>query len=132
MEKTKRRILCVDDDQDTCEMMSVLLGTVGYEVSCALTLSEGLRLAKQEQFALILLDWTFPDGTGLELCQMIRNFDPQTPIFFCSGVSIGAESKRAMNAGAQGFFVKPLAMNDFLSNVSSLTGNDPGASSHAS
>lgn len=118
MEKPKRRILCVDDDQDTCEMMAALLGSAGLEVCHALNVDEGLRLAKKERFDLILLDWTFDDGTGLELCQMIRSFDAETPILFYSGISYGSQTKQAISAGAQGFFIKPLGMEDLLQTIS--------------
>ena len=43
MEKAKGRILCVDDDEDACEMMNALLDLQGYEVIQAQNVAEGLR-----------------------------------------------------------------------------------------
>ena len=104
MEKTKGRILCVDDDKDTCELVTVLLGQAGYEVIQALNIADGLTLARREHFDLILLDWFFDDGTGLELCQMIRAFDSQTIILFYSGVAYKRRDKEGDQCWRAGLF----------------------------
>lgn len=131
MEAAKGRILCVDDDKDTCEMVTTLLGFAGYEVSHAQSVAEGLRLAKRGGFDLILLDWFFDDGTGLELCQMIREFDQNIPILFYSGVAYEAEVKKAMRSGAQGFLVKPFGTQDIVKTVSRFVDKNPGEGPHA-
>jgi DNA-binding response OmpR family regulator len=118
MKDTKGRILFIDDDQDTRNMVRTLLGYAGYEAVSASSVTEGLRLAKNKSFDLILLDWHFEDGTGLELCQMIRAFDSQTPIFFYTGVTYEAEIKKALSAGAQGCFIKPVDVDSLLATIS--------------
>jgi DNA-binding response OmpR family regulator len=123
--ESTKRILCVDDDKDTCEIITILLGYAGYEVTHALTVAEGTSLAKRESFDLILLDWVFDDGSGLELCHVIRSFDTDTPILFYSGVAYEAEIKKAMNAGAQGFLVKPMGTENLLETVSRFVDNNP-------
>src|SRR4051794_28826815 len=110
----KGRILCVDDDQDTCEMVTVLLGQTGYEVQHALSVADGLIKARQDGFDLILLDWNFEDGTGLELCRQIRAFDSITPILFYTGEIDDAAIRAALRAGAQGYLVKPVAVASLL------------------
>jgi two-component system response regulator AtoC len=107
MQGLKGRILFVDNDPDTCEMVRTLLGNAGYEVLSALTVTEGLRLAKNEPCDLILLDWYFDDGTGIELCQMIRTFNKKVPIMFYTGEADERSVKSAVNAGAQGYLIKP-------------------------
>src|SRR2546423_3642558 len=67
--KSSKRILCVDDDQDTCETLSAVLDYAAYETTYALTVAERLSLVKKGGFDLIVLDWIFDDGTGVELCQ---------------------------------------------------------------
>ena|ERR1044071_8012946 len=130
MKENKGRILCVDDDKDTCEMLTFILGQADYEVIQAQSIAEGLTLARREQFDLILLDWFYDDGTGIELCQMIRAFNSQTPILFYSGVASGTEIKKAMSVGAQGFLVKPVRTEDLLHTVSRFLSNDPGEGPH--
>ncbi len=117
MEQIKKRILCVDDDRDTCLMLEALFGISGYEVISAMTVADASSLAKKGNFDLYLLDWYFPDGTGLDLCQYIRMFDTDTPILFCSGTVDEDEINRAMSAGAQGYLVKPTGIEDLMQTV---------------
>jgi DNA-binding response OmpR family regulator len=56
----------VDDDLDTCEMLDILLGDAGYEITFATSVAEGLSLANSKQCDLILLDGLFKDSTGIE------------------------------------------------------------------
>ena len=123
MGQEKIHILCVDDDLDTCEMMYALLGSLGYELTWALSVAEGLKLSRRGDFDLIILDGLYPDGTGVELCQRIRSFDTQTPILFCSGKAYDADIENGIRAGAQAYLVKPLQIDDLLVEVSRYTAN---------
>jgi CheY-like chemotaxis protein len=107
MQPTKRRILCVDDDEDTCSMLVALLGLENYEVRAVKTVSEALELARSEPFNLYVLDEWFPRDAGLGLCRKIREFDPHTPIIFYSGAAFDSDREEALYAGAQAFVAKP-------------------------
>jgi DNA-binding response OmpR family regulator len=125
MEQTKKRILCVDDDKDTCLMLKTLFDMAGYEATSVMTVTDASRLAKQGSFDLYLLDLWFPDGTGIELCQYIRLFDSTTPILFCSSAAFETDIKKAMSAGAQGYLVKPTLVEDLMQTVRTcLTSDD--------
>src|SRR5215213_6743295 len=100
-------ILFVEDDEDTREMVCLVLQGDGYKVTCAPTISEALQLAKQERFDLYLLDSRLPDGTGVKLCELIRCFDNLTPIVFYSGNAYEADIRKALASGAQEYLVKP-------------------------
>ena len=117
-ERIKGRILCVDDDRDTCEMITALLGLSGYEVQHALSVRDGLTRARQGGFDLILLDWSFEDGTGLELCRQIRAVDPRTPILFYTGEVDDSAIELALSSGAQGYLIKPVAVDNLLQAIS--------------
>lgn len=107
MQPTKRRILCVDDDDDTCFMLTHLLGRENYEVTTIQTVSEALELARNESFNLYVLDEWFPKDAGVRLCRKIREFDPNTPIIFYSGAAFESDRQEALYAGAQAFVAKP-------------------------
>ena len=106
MRESKPRILFVDDHEDTRLVIITWLGVLGYEVRAAENGAEGLRMARQEKFDLYLLDSRFADGTGRELCEKLREFDPETPIIFYSGET-PQRLKDSMECDAQGFVVKP-------------------------
>ena len=123
MQKTKRKILWVDDDADTREMLTILLGLEGYEVSATGSIAEGVDLAKAHNFDLILLDWVLNDGTGVELCAAIRSIGVTAPVLFYSGRDITDELlDAARGAGAQGFLTKPVDVDTLLQRVSELIG----------
>lgn len=126
-----KKVLCVDDDQDTCEMMTILLGQSGYEAVQAKTAYDGLMLSREGGFDLIILDWKLEDGTGIELCQMIRTFDPKTPILFYSGAAYQDEVEKAMKVGAQGYLVKPTGLAHLMQAISKHTGGEPGPDQQA-
>ena len=100
------RILFVDDHEDTRTLIAALLGSSGYEVETAGNREDGLRLSEAGGFDLILLDYRYEDGTGEELCRLIRRSDPDTPILFFSGVDPKLQ-REALRSGAQGFVLKP-------------------------
>jgi CheY-like chemotaxis protein len=68
---TKKHILCVDDNSDTCELVSLILKD--YEVTSAYSMADAIKRATAERFDLYVLDYHLPDGTGLELCLMLRS-----------------------------------------------------------
>lgn len=107
MQPTQRRILCVDDDEDTCFMLTHLLGQENYEVKTVSVVSEALQLAQNESFNLYVLDEWFPTDAGLGLCRKIREFDPHTPIIFYSGAAFESDREESLYAGAQAFVAKP-------------------------
>jgi CheY-like chemotaxis protein len=102
-----QRILCVDDDPDTCSMLCALLGLVGCETSTAGTAQEALEAIAGGRFDLYLLDNWLPGGGGVELCRRIRESDPSTPIVFYTGAAQESEREEALAAGAQDYLVKP-------------------------
>lgn len=103
----QRRILLVDYDTDNCKMMANLLGVSEYQITSAHTMTEGLRLAQNNSFDLCLLESRLSDGSGYELCQRIRAFDPGMPIVFYSGAAYERDRQQGLEAGAQAYLIKP-------------------------
>jgi two-component system, OmpR family, response regulator len=103
----KRRILCVDDNEDNSSMLTVLLGLSSYDAVAAGSVEEALRLAQCERFDLFILDKRFPDGTGFNLCQQIRRLHPDTPVIFYSGDAYSSDRTEGLRAGAQDYVAKP-------------------------
>jgi CheY-like chemotaxis protein len=107
----KKQILCVEDDPDTSGLISFVLGN--YRVTDAHRVAEALRRAHAEKFDLYLLDYHLPDGTGIELCLMLRAFDRDTPVLFVTGTSSISETQ-VIIAGAQGLIRKNTSFVDEL------------------
>ena len=105
--EARKRILCVDDHEDTRDMMRFLLGTYGYEPVIASSVPDALEHVRSGGLALCILDHWLTEGNGTELCRQIRAFDSQTPIRFYSGAGYTADIQKGLDAGAQAYLVKP-------------------------
>ena len=114
------RILYIEDHEDTRELVTLLLGQKSYEVITGSTIESGVALAGSEQFDLYLLDSWLPDGSGLDLCQRIRQFDKTTPIIFYSAAAYAADHDQAMRCGAQAYLVKPSPVSELCDLVKQL------------
>jgi DNA-binding response OmpR family regulator len=106
MEKFKKRILCVEDDADTCLLITLLLPA--YEVATVKSLSEAVQLIEKDSFDLYLLDNWLGGDSGVQLCQYIQTADPNTPVIFCSGAAYERDREEALQAGAQDYLLKPV------------------------
>jgi DNA-binding response OmpR family regulator len=114
-----KRILLVEDEEDAREIVAFNLEE--HSLICACDFDEGLRLASQEDFDLYILDNWLPDGSGVELCRAIREFDPDTPILFYSAAAYTRDIREAMRAGAQAYLVKPVSFDELTQAVAQLT-----------
>jgi len=114
----RKRILLVEDHIDNWGLVELNLAE--YMVICASDFNEGLRLARQRYFDLYILDNWLPDRSGVELCRLIREFDPHTPILFYSAAGYARDTLEAMRAGAQGYIVKPVSFCELRQAVTQL------------
>ena len=106
MQHVSPRILFVDDHDDTRFMVKVWLTQFNYEVATAESMASGIHLAQSESFDLYVFDTRLPDGSGIELCEKIREFDPATPIIFYSG-DTPERLRSILTYGAQDYVMKP-------------------------
>jgi DNA-binding response OmpR family regulator len=101
------RILCVDDDEDTRDLLHHLLEYSGLEAVAVQDTAAALRLIAQEQFSLYIIDGQLPGVSGLGLCEQIRQHDKETPVVIFSGHGYPADREAGMSAGANVYIVKP-------------------------
>lgn len=104
---TRPRALCVDDNEDSREMLTALLRLALIEVKTVGTAVQALSAMQTERFDVCVLDATLPDLDGFELCRRMRDFDRDTPILFFSGAAYDGDRKKAIDAGANAYVVKP-------------------------
>src|SRR6185503_17420377 len=114
------RVLYVEDHEDTRELVTLVLEQKSYEIVTGSTIQNGVELARSQQFDLYLLDSWLPDGSGLELCRMIREFDKATPILFYSAAAYEIDRVEAIKSGAQAYLIKPSHPSELCNLVTSL------------
>ena len=106
-DKYTPRVLYIEDHEDTRELVTLILEQQCFEVVTDSTIKSGVALARSEKFDLYLLDSWLPDGSGLELCKRIREFDKATPIIFYSAAAYESDRAAAIRSGAQAYLIKP-------------------------
>jgi DNA-binding response OmpR family regulator len=120
MRPTKARILHVDDHQDTRLIIAALLNDLGYGVMTAGSSAEGLALAREISFDLFILDVRLPDGTGIELCQKLRELQPRVPVLYYSAYGDEAEHRNAINVCGDAYLKKPVSAGEMADTIVGL------------
>lgn len=101
------RVLCVEDDEDTRDMLKTKLGLADFEAAVAPNMAAALRLMERERFSLYVLDGGLQSTKGLSFCEQIRASDARTPIVIFSGRASASDIEAGLLAGANAYLVKP-------------------------
>ena len=120
MTTPKGRILCTEDDADTRELISWVLSEAGYEVECADNAEQAVSLAKTRHVDLFLVDSWMPGVSGADFTRKLREFDIKTPVLFYSAAAFESDKENARIAGAQGYLVKPVDIDELVAEVARL------------
>ena len=116
-EATGRTVHVVDDDANLLRGVSRLLRSHDYDVKIYSSASEFLRAGVPTGPACLLLDLNMPEMTGLELQQVISDYQSRLPIVFISGQGDVPTSVKAMKAGAVDFLTKPFESKELLAAI---------------
>ncbi len=101
------RLLFVEDNHDTMNVMVRLLTRSGHRVTSASTLADALSAARRQQFDLVISDIDLPDGNGLELMRQLRHVQPIEGIAL-SGLGMEADLRKSREAGFSDHLIKPV------------------------
>jgi PAS domain S-box-containing protein len=123
------RVLVVEDDVDTIEMMRVALRRVGYTVDVAAEGYEAVSLARRWRPQVILLDLRLPGMDGYEILTHLKR-SPATrniPIIVASAhvADAASEEKRLQSMGVVSFMPKPFSVNSLVEEIDRVTGVKP-------
>ena len=85
----------------------------------ARTVKEALSLYPRNQYELLLLDVTLPDGTGFDICKEVRN-SSTVPIIFLTASNQEISIVRGLDMGGDDYITKPFKLNELLSRIKAL------------
>jgi two-component system, OmpR family, response regulator MtrA len=119
-------LLVADDDEDVLMLVQLRLARSGYEVVVARDGEEALRLAREKQPDLAVLDWMMPKASGLEVLRALRA-DEETasiPVLMLTARASASDIEQGLAAGADDYIAKPFSPQELASRVQSiLTGS---------
>lgn len=121
------KILLIEDDESLANLVQeTLTKQQHYLVDCATDGLEGLELAENFGYDLILLDLVLPKLDGIQLCQKLREQGDRTPILLLTAQDALTKKVKGLDAGADDYLVKPFELEELLARIRALLrrGND--------
>ncbi len=113
----QHRVLIVDDDPELRRFLAGELKADGYGVESAGTGQEALTRIREGEWDLVLLDWTLPDFSGVEVCRRMRASGLSTPVLMLTARDAVSERVEALDAGADDYLTKPFSIEELLARV---------------
>lgn len=115
------RVLIVDDDQGSRDLLSEVLAANGYLVATA---ADGVaardELFRDGGYSIVIADLRMPNGTGLDLLRDLRSQNQHHDLILMSSFMTGAEKEQALELGARALLEKPFRLTQLLQVVGDL------------
>ncbi|MBE5942418.1 MAG: response regulator transcription factor [Lachnospiraceae bacterium] len=115
----KKRILIVDDDENIAELISLYLVKECFDTEIVSNGEEAIKVFKQYQPHLVLLDIMLPGMDGYDVCREIRK-DSQVPIIMLSAKGEVFDKVLGLKIGADDYMVKPFDSNELVARVQAI------------
>ncbi len=120
-----KRVLVVDDDVKTVELVKLYLNRDGYRVLTAYDGVEALRLARESHPDLIVLDLMLPGLDGLQVCRTIRS-ESDIPIIMLTARTTDEDKLAGLGLGADDYVTKPFSPKELAARVRAVLRRLPG------
>lgn len=114
-----KRVLVVDDEKLIVKGIRFSLEQDGMQVDCAYDGEEALRLAKEREYDIILLDVMLPKLTGFEVCQQIREFS-NVPIVMLTAKGEDMDKILGLEYGADDYITKPFNILEVKARIKAI------------
>jgi len=120
-----KKVLVVDDDVKTVELVKLYLNRDGYRVLTAYDGIESLRLAREGRPDLIVLDLMLPGMDGLEVCRTLRD-ESDVPIIMLTARTTDEDKLTGLGLGADDYVTKPFSPRELAARVRTVLRRLPG------
>jgi DNA-binding response OmpR family regulator len=111
------KVLVVDDEKALIEGISHILEEEDYQVDTALNGYDGLKLAKQDIYDVIILDIMLPEMDGFSIVKALRDDSIRTPILLLTAKDSVEDRVRGLDLGADDYLIKPFAAPELLARI---------------
>ncbi|GAA4198035.1 response regulator transcription factor [Pedobacter jeongneungensis] len=113
-------LLLVEDEPSVVSVISRGLSDEGFTVSIAPDGLIGKQMAMENQFDLIILDIMLPGINGLELCKIIKEYKPNTPIIMLTALGTTENVVNGLDNGADDYLIKPFKFAELFARIRML------------
>ena len=115
----RRRVLIVEDDHKTADIVRLYLERDGYAVTSAYDGMAGLEAARSEPPDLVILDLLLPRMNGLDVCRRLRN-ECDAPIIMLTALSTEQDKLAGLELGADDYVTKPFSPRELCARVKAV------------
>ena len=122
----KKRVLVVEDNMDTYELVKFILEKNGYQTFLAMNGRDGVNAAVKQMPDLIIMDMAMPEMDGWTATSLIKKQEAVTssiPLIALTAHALPSDRQRAMEAGCDEFITKPMDLMELLESVDQWVGN---------
>jgi DNA-binding response OmpR family regulator len=106
------KILIVEDDPQITKILKLNLKLSGFDTENSMTFQDAWSKINADHYDLILMDIGLPDGSGLDLCQKVRESGNDVPIVFLSALTDEATVVKGIKNGADDYLRKPFGLEE--------------------
>ena len=112
-------VLVVEDDAVNLRLCSELLNLHGYNVLEATDGTKGLRMAREHQPDLILMDMLLPEISGLDVTKRLKEDEAlkAIPVIAVTTSAMKGDEERYLEGGCDAYFAKPISISDLLQTI---------------
>ncbi len=114
------KLLLIEDDLELGSQLSSWLVTEGHVLEHVGSGEDGLQLLEHFAYDVILLDWTLPQLSGLDVCKRYRQVGGNAFIVFLTGKADIVSKEQALNIGADDYLTKPFDFRELQARINSL------------
>ena len=114
------KVLTIDDDPALTELLTLLLKSRGHDAHMANSGEDGVRLIRELNPDVVILDLMMPGMDGWHVCTQVRSFS-KVPILILSALDSPGMVASALDAGADDYLVKPVPSGVLLAHLNNLT-----------
>jgi two-component system cell cycle response regulator len=107
----KTRILLVDDEKETLDLIAEYLAEKGFELSTSTSAEHAIHLAEQDGYQIAIVDLHLPGMTGSELLKHIKKVRPHIQVIMITGYGTIRDAVECMKLGASDFITKPILLD---------------------
>ena len=115
-----KKILLVEDDALLNKTLTYNLTAEGYDTVSVLNAGKAARLLAREEYDMVLLDINLPDGSGYDLCRLIKPENPDTLVIFLTANDQESDQIRGYEAGAIDYITKPFSVGALLRKIQAM------------
>jgi DNA-binding response OmpR family regulator len=119
------KLLVVEDETRMVELLRKGLAEEGHTVVCAVDGTEGLDLARNYEFDVIILDIMLPRLNGYDLAHQLRREKVTTPVLMLTAKDSVPDLVRGLDAGADDYLTKPFAFEELLARLRAVKRRAP-------